>query len=212
MKTRFRLALLLVALSAFVACQKAPQPVSLFNGTDLAGWVPYLAPDSLITNPADVYKVKEGCIWVSGKPLGYLRTENEYTDYRLTVEWRWDGEPTNSGLFQRIALPDQTFPKAIEVQLAAGKAGDFVMLGGSKINETNETGPFPVVKAMNPTNEKAPGEWNRAEITCKGDSIIVYVNGLLQNKASGAPTSGYIGLQSEGGPIMFRSITVTPLK
>lgn len=212
MKTIFRYTLLLVSLFWFSACQKAPQPVSLFNGTDLAGWVPYIAPDSLITNPADVYKVKEGCIWISGKPFGYLRTEKEYTDYVLHVEWRWDGEATNSGLFQRILLPDQTFPKAIEVQLAAGKAGDFVMLGGSKINETKETGPFPVVKSINPSNEKAVGEWNTAEITCKGDSIIVVINGLLQNKASGAPTSGYIGLQSEGGPVMFRSITVTPLQ
>ena len=49
------------------------------------------------------------------------------------------------------------------------------------------------------------------EITCKGDTIEVKINGLLQNKATGSTVKqGFIGLQSEGGPIEFRNITLEP--
>ncbi len=65
---------------------------------------------------------------------------------------------------------------------------------------------------MNDSNEKKTGGWNKYEITCKGDTIEVAINGQLQNKATGVNISkGYIGLQSEGVPIMFRNIKLTPL-
>jgi hypothetical protein len=47
----------------------------------------------------------------------------------------------------------------------------------------------------------------------KGDTLTLKVNGTLQNTATGmqVPEKGYIGLQSEGAPIMFRNIKLTPL-
>ena len=65
----------------------------------------------------------------------------------------------------------------------------------------------------NESNEKKPGEWNTYEIVCKGDTMEVTVNGLLQNKATGVSIrKGFIGFQSEGVPIVFRNIKLTPLK
>ena len=204
---------ILSAIFLLVMCTPAPKTIELFNGKDLTGWVPYTDPlDS--ANNEEVYFIQNGLLRVSGVPVGYIRTEQAYEDYVFHAEWRWVGESSNSGLFQRIQEPDKKFPHSIEVQLFAGNAGDFVMLGGSSIaNLPPEEAAknFPVQKKMNPSNEKPVGEWNTAEITCKGDSIIVYINGTLQNKAGGAPRSGYIGLQSEGGPIEFRNLTLTPL-
>jgi len=38
------------------------------------------------------------------------------------------------------------------------------------------------------------------------------INGLLQNEATGVGLRrGYIGLQSEGAPVVFRNIKLTPL-
>jgi hypothetical protein len=52
-----------------------------------------------------------------------------------------------------------------------------------------------------------------ADIVCDGDSIQLTINGLLQNKGTGAkPSSGAICLQSEGSPIQFRNIYLKPLK
>ena len=65
---------------------------------------------------------------------------------------------------------------------------------------------------MNDSGEKEIGAWNKYEITCKGGTIEASINGKLQNKATGVDISkGYIGLQSEGVPIVFRNIKLTPL-
>ena len=112
----------LLALAAgLVSCgQKATSPVELFNGEDLAGWVAVTA-DSTAASP---FSVADGCIRVAGEPFGYLRTAEPYGDYRLHVEWRWIGRPSNSGLFQRIQEGDGIWPTLIECQLEAGNAGD----------------------------------------------------------------------------------------
>jgi hypothetical protein len=60
--------------------------------------------------------------------------------------------------------------------------------------------------------EKPLGEWNKYEITCKGDTIKLVVNGRLANEGTKAEaTRGKILLQSEGTPIEFRNVTLTPL-
>ena len=60
--------------------------------------------------------------------------------------------------------------------------------------------------------EKPPGEWNRMEIVCDGDSIVYVLNGVLMNAGDGARWSaGKILLQSEGAEILFRKFEVRPL-
>ena len=60
--------------------------------------------------------------------------------------------------------------------------------------------------------EKPPGEWNRVEILAQGPRYQVWINGKLVNDVDGVEvTSGTIGVQSEGGVIQFRRVTLTPL-
>jgi hypothetical protein len=50
------------------------------------------------------------------------------------------------------------------------------------------------------------------EITCRGDEVIVKVNGELVNHATKvSQTRGAIALQSEGTPIEFREIKLQKL-
>ncbi|MFR3489761.1 MAG: family 16 glycoside hydrolase [Alistipes ihumii] len=50
------------------------------------------------------------------------------------------------------------------------------------------------------------------EIVCSDSTITVHVNGQLQNRLTGLSNrQGFIGLQSEGGPVQFRNIILTPL-
>ncbi len=182
--------------------------VVLFNGKDLSGWVPVTESES----EEPVFKVEDGCIVVSGKPNGYLRTARQYGDYSLHVEWKWIGEGTNSGIFQRIQEGDKVWPVAYECQLWAGNAGDIVCLGGSRIDEIpyDPAVKFPM-KKRNHTGaaiELPDGEWNRAEIICHGNKMIVYINGSLENEVTLSHSQGYIALQSEGGPLAFRNIYI----
>lgn len=102
----------------------------LFNGKDLAGWV--CVVDSLGDVPAgEVFTVRDGNIRIAGQPFGYMRTARQYGDYRLHAEWRWIGEATNSGIFQRVRRRQGSGPKGSNA--AHGRAcGDLVLLGGAR--------------------------------------------------------------------------------
>jgi hypothetical protein len=125
----------------------------------------------------------------------------------LSARLRMKGEemmPLMPGiLYYGNKMGQQINPNIIPVY--NGKAGDFVMLGGSKIAEVECVGKFPI-KDRTGDFEKPVGEWNTVEVVCQGNSITVYINGQLQNQATSETSEGYIALQSEGGPIEFRNV------
>jgi hypothetical protein len=212
-------AVIAIVCLSVAGCASA-QEEKLFNGKDLSNWEFVvdvdgrmgLTPNEVL--PANqVYQVQDGVILVEGT-LGYMYTKKRYRNYTLNVEWAWVDEPTNSGIFVLIEETKKPFPNGIEVQLAAGNAGDFVCLGGSdlkeyQVPEGRERPAFPVVRKREPSNEKAGGEWNKARIIVNEGVITVYINDVLQNVGTNAVKEGHIGLQSEGKRIKFRNVTVT---
>ena len=198
------LSLAILVLGVMTSCGTKETKNELFNGENLNGWVCVLDENSNVA-ATDVYGVKEGNIHIAGNLFGYMRTDKKYSNYKLHAEWRWVGEGTNSGLFLHVQDGDGLWPNAIECQLCNGKAGDFVMLGGSKIAEVECVGKFPI-KDRTGNFEKPVGDWNTVEVVCQGNSITVYINGKLQNQATSETSEGYIALQSEGGPIEFRNV------
>ena len=198
-----------VLITVFSSCAGNAQKTDLFNGSDLSGWEWVVNPESADMD-SEVCSVVDGNIRIAGNPYGYLRTSEKYGDVKLHAEWRWVGEGTNSGLFIRVQDGEGFWPEAIECQLKAGKAGDLVMLGGSRIQEVESVGMFPV-KTRIGDYEKPVGEWNVAEVVCEGNRLTIYINGELQNECTCFTTEGYIALQSEGGPIEFRNIYIEKL-
>jgi hypothetical protein len=202
----------LIACAAVTLGSCAPKPaaIELFNGQNLDGWKGYLAADSLDT--AKEFTVRNGVIHLSGS-LGYIHTVDTYTDYKLEVEWRWPGEATNSGIFSRVQPEYSSLPECFECQLKAGSAGDIVGLSGARTAETADSrGAIVVMPKLAESSEKLVGEWNQAEIVCQGDQLTITINGVRQNHATGLTLSeGYVGLQSEGGPVEFRNVRLTKL-
>ncbi len=194
----------------------------LFDGESLDGWIPFSPGKEQGKDDrsavANVWSVRDGVIHCEGKPKGYLRTSKDYANYQLHFEWRWDGKPTNSGVLLHKTGPDLLWPTSIEAQVMHENAGDFYLINLSSMTVNGQQlGPVvkPYLRAakQNLSNEKPPGEWNSYDIVCDGDSIQLTVNGLLQNKGTGAkPSSGAICLQSEGSPIQFRNIYIKPLE
>ncbi|MBN2012459.1 DUF1080 domain-containing protein [candidate division KSB1 bacterium] len=216
--TQFILISACAMLILITGCAQKKQQVSavqLFNGTDLSGWHIVLADSQYAEN--DVFFVKDSVLHCTGATNGYIRTDNDCANYTLTVDWRWIGEPGNSGVFVHAQPPDKVWPQTIECQLMAGHAGDFVLIGPNsiKIDTTmyETTHKSKGIGKMHESSEKPAGEWNHYKIVCKDDSITCYVNGVLQNSGGIASiTSGKICLQSEGTPIEFRNITMTTLE
>lgn len=195
----------------------AEESNELFNGTDLTGWSHVLVGEGV--KMEDVWSVKDGVLVCTGKPLGYLFTDESYQDFTLSLEWRWapGGEPGNSGVLLRIAGEPATFmPKCVEAQLKHENAGDIWGFFGAslegpaerihEVKDHESLGDFTGVKKIKAA-EKPAGEWNHYEINLSGGNLELKVNGELVNQASGLDVlSGPIGLQSEGAEIHFRNI------
>ena len=191
------------------------EKIALFNGKDLSGWTKVVKaePDA---SPDTTWRVEEGVIKCTGKPFGYLRTQQSYADFKLKVEYRWADTNTvspNSGIFVFTTGPDNHFlPKAIESQLKLGRAGDWVLLSTATMNGLENKGNKSVKRMNEESSEKPRGEWNLVEIVTKGNTLQVSINGVLQNKGTDVYTdAGQICLQSEGGAIDFRNVTLEPI-
>jgi hypothetical protein len=198
----------LFLITAFSSCKKNSE--DLWNGKDFSGWH-FVLQDSSIT-PAENWQVKDGVIHCEGKTNGYMRTEKMYENYELTVEWRWAGEPGNSGVLINMQGPDKVWPNCLECQLWAGNAGDFVLIGQGSITVQdsvwmNQDKPYVIIPKMRESSEKPAGEWNRYRILNYNNEVTCYVNDVLQNSGTNPSLKkGYICLQSEGAPIEFRNI------
>jgi hypothetical protein len=213
MKSRLTFMLVFCAfLGESIIAQTECAPVlntSLFNGKDLNNWVFYLSDKTV--DPATVFTVKDAAIHITGNPFGYMRTKDQYSNYTLHLEWRWPVEATNSGVFIHTQKPDSIWPKCFQCQLQAGNAGDFICVSGADMNEHTDKSNRVIAKKTE-SNEKPVGEWNTLEVTCKGNTIDVYVNGTLQNSATRITvTKGSICLQSEGKDIEFRNVFLTKI-
>lgn len=196
--------------------------IDLFNGKDLKGWS-YILADSSVKRDK-VWSVEEGILTCQGSPIGAIYKGPKVTNFRLLVEYRWapGTKPGNSGIFSRISGPMNALPPAIEVQLQHGNAGDVLGLQGKQIASGQPrffeikkhvlAGDVAGVKKVF-DQERAPGEWNRVEITAEGSRYTVLMNGKVINEVDGVEVvSGPVGLQSEGGVIQFRRVTLTPLR
>ncbi|HIJ53583.1 MAG TPA: DUF1080 domain-containing protein [Planctomycetes bacterium] len=209
---------LLVAVSGAQEKQTKPivpkEKTSLWNGRDFSGWKLFVPnPDHDVTK---TWSIKDGVIRCTGRPAGYMRTEADYADYLLHVEWRWPDRGGNSGVLNHKVGEDMVWPKSLECQLASGSAGDFWLIGGFECREHAKKGKRVRglnVRKLKNSSEKPIGQWNAYDIICKDDWVVVLVNGKLQNLATKCSLkSGKICLQSEGTPVEFRNIYIEPVE
>lgn len=217
----------LLALS--IGIVQASEPILLFNGKNLDGWhtdIP-AADDKADKNPS--FTVREGLLVSLGSPGGHLITDKEYSDYTLTVEYRFSDKPGNCGVLVHASTPRalyEMFPKSIEVQMQHKSAGDFWCIQenievpdmekrrphkeGQKFGGANEDARQ--ILNLTDGSEKPAGEWNTMTIEARRDEIIVHVNGDLVNHGSNATvTKGRIALQAEGSEVEFRKVELIPL-
>ena len=210
-----------------VSANGSQDAVELFNGKDLMGWsmvVPALDGKPEAEKP---FFVKDGNLVTLGRPAGYLQTDESYSNYMLSLEWRFSGQGGNCGVLVHVSEPRvfaDMWPQSIEVQLQHQQAGDFwvihedikvpdmVARRGPEENWGTFQGKARRIANLTDGSEKPLGEWNEMIVLCQEDRVTVWVNGDLVNSGYGATaTSGRIALQSEGVPVEFRKLVVDPL-
>ena len=114
----------------------------LFNGENLDGWVN-------VNCAPETWKVKDGTIWCTGVPIGFLRTKKEYSDYKLTFEWRWPEKAGNSGVLLHMTDEDKHWPPSMEAQLMNNRAGDLIGMAKDLTFKTYENTISRYAKKMN---------------------------------------------------------------
>ena len=187
--------------------------VELFNGKDFSGFT-FCMKDN--ADPLKTWSITNGVIYCTGKPSGYLRTAQSYSNYVLTVEWRFvkiAPKADNSGVLVHMPLPDKVWPMCIQNQGKSGRQGDLFVMAGAECKEHKGLDANTPVPMHGPSVEKPVGEWNTNVTMCASNSVKACINGKLMNEITECTVnSGYIGIQSEGGEIEIRSIDYCPLK
>lgn len=224
-----RICLVAAAFSAWLLLPSCTTPpggsegkgIQLIDGRSLGDWK-FVAADPRANREA-TWSVRDGLLICSGEPIGFICTERKFTNFRMTVEYRWapGGKPGNSGVFSRINDVSRPLPRCVEVQLMHGNAGDILTLQGMVMEGVQErsfevknhelAGDIRGVRKIRDA-ENPPGEWNRVEILAEGPNYIVWMNGQRINTASGLEIQpGFVGLQSEGGEIHFRQASIVAI-
>lgn len=189
--------------------------VPLFNGRDLAGWVPVnVAPGT--------FTVRDGMIVSTGVPTGVMRTERQYENFVIEMEWKHIKPGGNAGLFvwsDPLTSPGVPFTRSIEVQILDGHNSDVATSHGDvfAIHGAKMTPDRPHPKGWDrclPSESrcKPAGEWNHYRVECNNGILKLAVNGKVVSGGSACdPRKGYICLESEGSECHFRNIRIHEL-
>jgi len=201
-------ALLLVGFAAFSDSHQASGQtgagwVTLFDGKNLDNW----------TAIGDAnWRIEDGVV-VADKGNGFLVSKTTHADYQLRAEF-WVDTDANSGIFIRCTDPSKvTATNAYEVNIWDTRPEP--SYGTGAIVDVAKVDPMP----------KAGGKWNVYEITAKGSTFTVTLNG--QKTVDGAQdtkhASGRIALQhglgakddkgvaNDKGVVKFRKVEIKAL-
>jgi hypothetical protein len=222
MKTLLCVASLLGATFALSHGGPIPEFRDLFNGRDLTGWIP-------VNTGPDTWKVKDGLLVCSGHPIGVMRSDRQYENFILHVEWRHMEPGGNSGVFLwSAARPGEKnrLPDGLEVQMLdpawpelnkrngvtppiAYVHGELFGVGGVKTLPDNPRGE----RSSSIENRVlSRGNWNTYDVVAVDGVVKLSVNGKFVNGLSRVTQKkGYLCLESEGAEIHFRSIKIMEL-
>lgn len=182
-----------------------------------------------VNTAPDTWHVEKDLLICTGKPIGVMRSEKQYENFILHIEWRHMEAGGNSGTFVwSNATPPEggNLPNGVEVQMlelewvnlnkrdgvtppVAYVHGELFGVGGVTTVPDNPRG----TRSKSIENRcKGKGEWNTYDVVCVDGVIKLSVNGKFVNGiAEASQKKGYICLESEGAPIHFRNIKIIEL-
>lgn len=215
-------AVLLLPVAFVAASEDSPKFRDLFNGRDLSGWV------NVNTAP-DTWRAENGILICKGKPIGVMRSDRQYENFILHIEWMHLEAGGNSGVFVWSgAVPGESnrLPDGVEVQMLeldwpklntrngvvppfAYVTGELFGVGGVKTLPDNPRGE----RSFSPESRcKGRGEWNTYDVVAVDGVIKLSINGKFVNGiAKSTQKKGYLCLESEGAEIHFRNIRILEL-
>ena len=208
-------ALLAIGAGGVLLLQHAQNATAQTMAPAGAGWVTLFDGKSLdsFNKIGDAnWRIEDGMI-VADKGNGFLVTKNEYTDYEIKAEF-WVEADSNSGIFIRCADPNK---------VGADNCYE-VNIWDARPDPSYGTGAIVNVAKVDPMPHAA-GKWNTFEITAKGPSFTVVLNGqkTVDGVKDSKLPSGRVALQhglgvkdangvpNDKGVVKFRKVEIRPL-
>ena len=188
--------------------------VSIFNGKDFTGW----------DGPVDNYEVKDGAIVCKPGKGGTIFTKEEYADFVVRLEFKIQPGGNNGLAIRYPGKGNTAYDGMCELQVLDD---NYEKVKG-KIDERQAHGSAYGMVAAKRGFQKPIGEWNFQEVTVKGSTIKVVLNGtvildtdlskvdmdtvMAKSKHPGVTrTSGHFGFAGHNDPVEFRNIFIKKL-
>ncbi len=184
---------------------------SIFNGKDLSGW----------TGAVDNYEVVDGAIRCQAGKGGTLHTEETYGDFVVRLEFKVPPGGNNGLAIRYPGEGNPAYAGMTELQVLDNTAEKY-----AKLDQRQYHGSAYGMVAAQRGYLRPVGEWNYQEVTVKGSTIKVELNGtvildtdladvkeFMGKKAHPGKdlTEGSFGFAGHNDPVMFRNIAIKKL-
>jgi hypothetical protein len=185
----------------------------IFNGKDLTGW----------TGPVDQYEVKDGAIVCKPKMGGTIYTEDEFADFIVRLEFKLPPGGNNGLAIRYPGTGDTAYLGMCECQILDD---NYEKVTGNKLDPRQVHGSAYGMAAAARGYQRPIGEWNYQEVTVRGSTLKVELNGTVILDADLSKVtefaggrahpgkdnkSGHFGFAGHNDPVMFRNVSIKPL-
>jgi hypothetical protein len=181
----------------------------VFNGKDLSGW------SGAVAN----YAVEDGAITCKPGKGGVIHTSDEYSDFIVRLEFKLPPGGNNGLAIRYSGEGDTAYNGMCELQVLDD---NYEKVKG-KIDPRQAHGSAYGMVAAHRGYQHPIGEWNYQEVTVRGSTIKVELNGTMILDADLKKVSDYMANKSHPGkdrtrgafgfaghndPVMFRNIAI----
>lgn len=185
----------------------------IFNGKDFTGWA----------GPVDQYEVKDGTIVCKPEQGGTIFTQEEFTDFIVRLEFKLP-PGGNNGL--AIRYPGAGNPAYVGMCECQVLDDDYEKVTGQKIDARQSHGSAYGMVAAARGFQRPIGQWNYEEVTVRGSTIKVELNGTVILNADLSKVTefaddqahpgkdrkgGHFGFAGHDDPVMYRNVSIRPL-
>jgi hypothetical protein len=181
-----------------------------------------------VNTQPETWKVDGNILKCTGLPIGVIRSEKEYENFIMHIEWSHQEAGGNSGTFvwSKAQPGDNRLPDGVEVQMldlewvklntrdgkeppVAYVHGELFGVGGVEITPENPRGKRSKSRENRVLGKK---KWTTYDVVCVDGNIKLSVNGKFVNGiTNSSQRRGYICLEAEGAEIYFRNIQIIEL-
>ena len=184
---------------------------SIFNGTDWTGWA----------GPVDGYEIVDGALRCKPDAGGTIYTRETYADFVVRFEFRLPPAGNNGLAIRYPGAGDTAYVGMTELQVLDTGHEKYAKLDPRQAHGSAYGMAAAAQGYLRPT-----GDWNYQEVTVKGSTIVVELNGtrildadlsrvteFLDNRPHPGKdrTEGHFGFAGHRDPVAFRNIRIKRL-